>query len=72
MKYSFADRISLFLIFLTAVFFIGLLVSYPLMLLWNYCLVPAIPAIQEVGWLQMWGLMVLFQIILRPSVSVEK
>ena len=31
--------------------------SYPTMILWNDCLVPAIPSITIVTWHQMWGIM---------------
>jgi hypothetical protein len=34
----------------------GLIMSYPVMLLWNACLVPAIPSIHEIDWLQAWGI----------------
>lgn len=37
------------------------LLSYPFMILWNECLVPAVPAIKEVSWMQMWGLSFLFK-----------
>jgi len=40
---------------------VSFLFSYPLMLLWNGCLVPAIPGIQEVEWLQMWGIALLIK-----------
>ncbi len=38
---------------------IGLVLSIPMALLWNYSLVPAIPALQEVGILQMYGIYLL-------------
>ena len=37
---------------------ISVILSFPLMLLWNGCLVPAI-GINEVGFFQMWGIMIL-------------
>ena len=49
---------------------IGLLFSLPIMLLWNACLVPAIPAIAEIGWLQAWGINILFALLFaRPTTS---
>ena len=36
--------------------FLSFLLAYPLMLLWNQCLVPAVTVLKEVGWLQMWGI----------------
>ena len=41
-----------------AIFF-SWLISYPLMLLWNMTLVPALPFLGQVTWLQMWGIYVL-------------
>ena len=37
----------------------GLLFSFPLMLLWNGCLVGAIAGVNPVGWVQMWGIVIL-------------
>ena len=50
---------------------ISFLFSYPLMLLWNGCLVPAIPALEEVGWLQMWGISILIGALTRSNVEVK-
>jgi hypothetical protein len=41
------------------VVFFGLLFSLPVMWLWNVALVPAIPGLAEIGWLQAWGIMIL-------------
>lgn len=49
---------------------LGALMAYPAMLLWNYCLVPAIPGVAEVTWMQMWGLYILCSILFK-SVSVS-
>jgi hypothetical protein len=52
---------------------LGFILSYPAMLLWNSCLVPAVPALQQVSWLQMWGISILFALILpRASSTVNK
>lgn len=55
--------------FILLVIVFGLLLSYPMMLLWNACLVPAIPAIQEVTWLQTWGIMILTSIMFKSTTS---
>ena len=41
------------------VVFLSFLLSYPVFLLWNGCLVGAISGVAEVTWLQAWGLTVL-------------
>ena len=58
--------------------FIGLLVilvlfsfllAWPVMELWNGCLVPAVDGIREIGWLQAWGLQFLFGILFKTTVN---
>lgn len=51
---------------------ISFLVSYPMMLLWNSCLVPAFPGMVEVSWLQMWGISLLIGALNRSDVKVTK
>jgi len=46
--------------------FFGLLLSLPVMLLWNAALVPAIPGLVEIGWLQAWGIMMLCSFLFKP------
>ena len=51
---------------------LGLLFSFPVMLLWNGCLVPAVDGIKEIGWLQAWGLMILFGILFKSTINTNK
>ena len=51
---------------------LGALASFPVMLLWNSCLVPAIPMIQEVGWIQAWGIMVMGQLMFQTRVTLTE
>lgn len=53
--------------FLVVVIVISLLLAFPVMLLWNGCLVPAVAGVNEVTWLQTWGLMVLFGILFKST-----
>ena len=46
------------------------LVAYPAMLLWNLFLVPAVN-VAEVGWLQMWGIMIMCALLFRTNISVK-
>ena len=48
---------------------IGLLLSLPVMWLWNIALVPAIPGLVEIGWLQAWGILILCNFLFKPTVS---
>lgn len=56
---------------LVIVFALGLLLSYPAMLLWNYCLVPAVTVLTEVTWLQMWGIVVLCNLLFKTAVNTK-
>lgn len=40
------------------------LYAYPVMLLWNGCLVPAIEGVHTVSWLQMWGINIMISLML--------
>jgi hypothetical protein len=46
---------------------VGLLFSLPVMLLWNGCLVGAISGVNEITWLQAWGILVLFGLLFKGS-----
>jgi hypothetical protein len=43
--------------------------SLPVMWLWNACLVPAVDGVNEIGWLQAMGIMLLIQGLTKTSVS---
>ena len=52
--------------------FFGLLMSLPVMWLWNACLVAAIPGVKEIGWLQAWGIMILSGLLFKNSSTSNK
>lgn len=64
-------KIVVFFAALAGVLLVSFLLSYPAMLLWNLCLVPAVPTLTEVGWLQMWGIAILIGILVKPGVKVK-
>jgi len=47
----------------------AVLLGYPVMLLWNYCLVGAIDGINEIGFFQAIGLNLLTSILFKTSVN---
>lgn len=52
---------------------VGLLFSLPVMLLWNGCLVGAVSGVNEITWLQAWGILILFGLLFKSSdTSVTK
>ena len=48
---------------------LGAIVAFPVMLLWNGCLVSAIDGVKEISYLQAWGLYILSNLIFKTSVS---
>jgi hypothetical protein len=56
---------------LIAVFF-SFLMAYPTMLLWNSCLVPAVSGINNISWLQSWGIMTLCGFLFKSYGYVNK
>ena len=64
---SITQAVALLVGMIGIVIFLGLLLSLPVMWLWNGCLVPAIPGINEIGWLQAWGILVLCGFLFKNS-----
>ena len=55
---------------ITLIVVFGLILSLPVMWLWNGCLVPAMPkVVVEIGWLQAWGISVLCGLLFKSSSS---
>jgi hypothetical protein len=53
-------------------FLLGLyavITALPIMLLWNYCLIPAVPGVKAITFLQALGLKVLFSLLIHVSSS---
>ena len=50
----------------------GLLMSLPVMWLWNGCLVPAINGAHEISWLQAWGILILFGFLFKSPAYHNK
>ena len=51
---------------------LSFLLSWPVYMLWNGCLVGAVAGVSEVSWLQAWGLTVLCGFLFKTSVSNSK
>jgi hypothetical protein len=54
---------------LATVVLLSFLMSWPAYMLWNGCLVGAVNGVNEITWLQGWGLCILFNIMVKTSVS---
>ncbi len=57
---KFLTIVGAFVFLAIIVILVGLLLAWPMSLLWNGCLVPAVAGLSKVGILQMWGINVLF------------
>ena len=69
---SLVKAISLLSAAAALIVFLGLLFSLPVMLLWNIALVPAIPGLAQIGWLQAWGILILCSFLFKPTISNKK
>jgi hypothetical protein len=51
---------------------ISFLLSWPVYMLWNGCLVGAVAGVGEVSWLQAWGLTILCGFLFKTTVSTKE
>lgn len=49
--------------------FLSFVLAWPVMMLWNGCLVGAVDGIKEIGWLQAWGLSALCGLLFKDNTS---
>lgn len=61
------NYIAPFIAYIVGYMLVSFLLSYPLMLLWNYCLVDAVTVINPVTWLQMWGIGFLIACLIKSG-----
>ena len=52
--------------------FLSFLLSWPVMMLWNGCLVGAVDGVREITWLQAWGLQFLFNLLFKATLTTKK
>lgn len=71
-RMSVSEAATMVLMVIGMLILFSLLLSFPLMLLWNNCLVPAVTTLKEVGWLQMWGISILIGLLFKPSTASTK
>jgi hypothetical protein len=50
---------------------LSFLLSWPVYMLWNGCLVGAVTGVSEVTWFQAWGLTVLCGFLFKSNVSTK-
>ena len=50
---------------------LSFLMSWPVYMLWNGCLVDAITGVREVTWLQAWGICMLCSFLFKSTVETK-
>lgn len=66
------SAVGTFIIVVAGGLFLSFLLAWPVMELWNGCLVPAVDGIREIGWLQAWGLQFLVNMLFKVSITTKK
>ena len=64
--------IGTFIIVVAGALFVSFLLAWPVMELWNGCLVPAVDGVKQIGWLQAWGLQFLVNMLFKVSITNKK
>ena len=57
---------------IAGILLLSFLLSWPVYMLWNGCLVGAVTGVNEVSWLQAWGLTILCGFLFRTTVNSKK
>jgi len=65
------EAVSTFVGLIAGVLLLSFLLSWPVMMLWNGCLVGAVAFVQEVTWLQAWGLQILCNLLFKASITTK-
>jgi len=71
MKY-FIGAFTTFIGLIAISLLLSFLLAWPVMELWNQCLVPAVDGVKEIGWLQAWGLQFLVNLLFKMSIVNKK
>jgi hypothetical protein len=66
------SAVGAFVIIIAGALFVSFLLAWPVMELWNGCLVPAVDGVKQIGWLQAWGLQFLINMLFKVSIVNKK
>jgi hypothetical protein len=66
------SAVGAFIIVVAGALFVSFLLAWPVMELWNGCLVPAVDGVKQIGWLQAWGLQFLINMLFKVSIVNKK
>jgi hypothetical protein len=68
-KINIFDSLTVFLTALLIAVAFSFLLSWPIMWLWNNCLIDAVDHVQPITWLQAWGIKFLFSALFKTHIS---
>ena len=63
------EKVAALILAIATVVLISFLLSWPVYMLWNGCLVGAVDSVKEVTWMQAWGISILFGFLFKPTVT---
>ena len=63
------SAVGAFVIIIAGALFVSFLLAWPVMELWNGCLVPAVDGVKQIGWLQAWGISTLCGILFNTTIT---
>ena len=66
------SAIVAFVTLVASALFVSFLLAWPVMELWNGCLVPAVDGVKQIGWLQAWGLQFLVTMLFKIRIVNKK
>ena len=66
---KFAVFVGTVVLAIAGVLLLSFLLSWPVFMLWNGCLVDAVTSLKEVTWLQAWGITILCGFLFKTSVN---
>jgi hypothetical protein len=66
------SAVGAFIIVVAGALFVSFLLAWPVMELWNGCLVPAVDGVKQIGWMQAWGLQFLINMLFKVSIVNKK
>ena len=59
------DKLIVLVAGLALIAFISFVLSWPVMMLWNGCLIDAVTGVKEITWLQGWGISLLCGLLFK-------
>jgi hypothetical protein len=64
-------KIEAMLLVIGLICVVSFLMSWPVMVLWNECLFGAVTGINQIGWMQAWGISLLCGFLFKTNVNTK-